>query len=367
MHRKIIHIDMDAFFAAVEQRDQPELRGRPVIVGGPPDSRGVVATCSYEARTFGVRSAMPCAQAYRLCPSAVFVPPRFDAYKQVAYKIREIFHEVTDLVEPLSLDEAYLDVTVNKLDFPIATDIAKWIKMRILEETSLTASAGVAASKFLAKIASDMRKPDGLFVIRPERAQQFIDRLPIGKFHGIGRVTEQKMITLGIKTGLDLRNTPLEVIVQHFGKSGVYYYDIANGKDDRPVQPDHVRKSVGAENTFDVDMSQVADMEDELRRIALTVSERMRRIETKGRTITLKVRYHDFERSTRSYSLGHYVDEPDVLYQVARELLPATDAPNRPVRLLGISVSNLDLEESLMYGRQLELDFVEDAGETGHS
>jgi DNA polymerase-4 len=363
MLRKIIHIDMDAFFAAVEQRDNPALRGKPIIVGGPPDSRGVVATCSYEARTFGVRSAMPCSQAHRLCPSAIFVPPRFEAYKQVAYQVRNIFYEVTDLVEPLSLDEAYLDVTENKLDEPIATTIAVWIKNRIKSETGLTASAGVAGGKFLAKIASDLRKPDGLFVIRPEKSQRFIDKLPIGKFHGIGRVTEQKMIGLGIKTGLDLRNTPLEEIIHHFGKSGLYYYDIAHGKDDRPVQPDHIRKSVGAENTFEEDMTSVADMEAELQRIALTVADRLRRIETKGRTITLKVRYHDFERSTRSYSLSRYVDEPDVLYHVARDLLPATDASTRPVRLLGISVSNLDLEESLLYGRQLEFDFIEDVTE----
>ncbi len=366
MHRKIIHIDMDAFFAAVEQRDNPSLRGRPIVVGGPPDSRGVVATCSYEARKFGIRSAMPCAQAYRLCPSAIFVPPRFDAYKNVAYQIRDIFHEVTDLVEPLSLDEAYLDVTENKMDEPIATKIAVWIKNRIRAETGLTASAGVAGGKFLAKIASDIKKPDGLFVIRPEKAQHFIDRLPIGKFHGIGRVTEQKMITLGIKTGLDLRSTPLEVVIQHFGKSGLYYYDIANGVDNRPVQPDHIRKSVGAENTFEEDMTLLRDMEAELERIALTVSDRMRRIETKGRTITLKVRYHDFERSTRSYSLSRYVDEPEVLYQVARDLLPATDVHTRPVRLLGIAVSNLDLEESLMYGRQLEFDFIEDTTDKSH-
>jgi len=366
MHRKIIHIDMDAFFAAVEQRDNPSLRGVPVIVGGPPDSRGVVATCSYEARKFGVRSAMSCAQAYRLCPSAIFTPPRFDAYKQVAYQIRDIFREVTDLVEPLSLDEAYLDVTENKLGEPIATTLATWIKDRIKAETDLTASAGVAGGKFLAKIASDIKKPDGLFVIRPEKAQLFIDRLPIGKFHGIGRVTEQKMIGVGIKSGYDLRNTPLEVIIQHFGKSGLFYYDIANNRDDRPVQPDHIRKSVGAENTFEQDMMRLGDMETELQRIALMVSDRLRRVETKGRTITLKVRYHDFERSTRSYSLSHHVDEPEVLYQVARDLLPSTDAMVRPVRLLGISVSNLDLEDSLMYGRQLEFDFVEDVTEKSH-
>ncbi len=367
MPRKIIHIDMDAFFAAVEQRDNPSLRGLPVIVGGPPDSRGVVATCSYEARKYGVRSAMPCAQAYRLCPSGIFVPPRFEAYKEVAYQIRDIFYEVTDLVEPLSLDEAYLDVTQNKLGEPIATEIAKWIKRRITEKTALTASAGVASGKFLAKIASDIKKPDGLFVIRPEKAQLFIDRLPIGKFHGIGRVTEQKMMGIGIKTGFELRNTPIETVVQHFGKSGLFYYDIANGKDERPVQSDHVRKSVGAENTFEEDMSLISEMEAELQRIANTVSDRMRRIETKGRTITLKVRYHDFERCTRSYSLSHFVDEPEVLYQVARDLLPATDAPHRSVRLLGISVSNLDLEETLMSGRQLELEFLDIEAESGHS
>jgi DNA polymerase IV len=349
---------MDAFFAAVEQRDNPKLQGKPVVVGGSPDSRGVVATCSYEARKYGVRSAMSCAQAYRLCPHAIFVPTRFSVYKEVSYQIRNLFFEYTDLVEPLSLDEAYLDVTENKIGQDIATEIARELKDRIYKETGLTASAGVASTKFLAKIASDMRKPNGLFVIRPERAQKFIDDLPIGKFHGIGKVTEHKMIALGIKTGADLRLASRDIIIQHFGKAGLFYFDIAHGIDNRPVRNDHIRKSVGTENTFDSDFVDIMDMEEELQEIALQLSERLKRLEIKGRTITLKVRYHDFERCTRSYSLAHFVDDADLLFQIARELLHSTDAPIKPVRLLGIAVSNLNVEESRTYGKQLELDII---------
>jgi DNA polymerase IV len=251
--RKIIHIDMDAFYASVEQRDNPALRGKPVAVGGSRE-RGVVAAASYEARKFGVRSAMPSITAKRQCPDLIFVKPRFDAYKAVSLQIREIFAEHTPLIEPLSLDEAYLDVTENLQDIGTATEIAEHIRAKILAETSLTASAGVSYNKFLAKLASDHRKPNGLFVITPKMGPAFVENLPVGKFHGVGPATTAKMNRLGIEAGLDLRAQTLPFLQQHFGKAGPYFYWIARGIDERPVRADRVRKSVGAENTFPVDL-----------------------------------------------------------------------------------------------------------------
>ncbi|MCH8496286.1 MAG: DNA polymerase IV, partial [Balneolales bacterium] len=251
--KKIIHVDMDAFYASVEQRDDPSLVGRPVIVGGSPQSRGVVATCSYEARKFGVHSAMPTSQAYRLCPDGAFVYPRFDVYKEVSLQIRAIFDDYTDLVEPLSLDEAYLDVTVNKKENPSATLIAREIQSRVFDEVGLTCSAGVAANKFLAKVASGYKKPSGITVITPEKAEAFINQLPIGKFHGVGAATEKKMLELGIANGADLRERDEVDLVRHFGKSGHFYYRIAHGIDERDVKPNRIRKSVGAENTYSED------------------------------------------------------------------------------------------------------------------
>lgn len=357
--RKIIHIDMDAFFASVEQRDFPEYRGKPVIVGGDPKSRGVVSTCSYEARKFGVHSAMPTSRAYRLCPHGIFVSPRFEAYKEVSNQIRDIFHRFTDKVEPLSLDEAYLDVTENKLGMETATDIAKEIKRLILEETQLTASAGVADTKFVAKVASGYRKPDGLTVIRPEKAQAFIEALPIGAFYGIGDATEKKMIALGIHNGADLKTWEEVDLVRHFGKSGRFYYNISRGIDPREVENDHVRKSVGAENTFAENLIDLDSMRTELLSIAETVSRRLKKIPTSGKTITLKVRYADFEIATRSVSLQTMVNDVETLYDTAISVLPLTEAGVKEVRLLGISVSNLDLarEEKNDKSGQLDLGF----------
>jgi DNA polymerase IV len=352
--RKIIHIDMDAFYASVEQRDQPDLAGKPVIVGGSPQSRGVVATCSYEARAFGVHSAMPTSQAYRLCPDGVFVKPRFDVYKSVSLQVRAIFNEYTDDVEPLSLDEAYLDVSENKKNNPSATLIAREIQKRVKEDLNLTCSAGVAGNKFLAKIASGYKKPSGLTLITPEQSEAFIAELPIGKFHGIGEATERKMKELGIHTGKDLRERDEVDLVRFFGKSGHFYFRIARGIDDRPVEPHRTRKSVGAENTYAEDIADLDVMMDRLMDIAHTLEMRMERANASGRTITLKVRYDDFEIATRSMTLASEVRESEVLYRTACNLLPLTEAGNRKVRLLGISVSNLDLGRER--SRQLDLD-----------
>jgi DNA polymerase IV len=351
--RKIIHIDMDAFYASVEQRDQPNLAGKPVIVGGSPQSRGVVATCSYEARAYGVHSAMPTSQAYRLCPDGIFVKPRFDVYKGVSLQVRAIFHDYTDAVEPLSLDEAYLDVTGNKKNIPSATLIAREIQKRVKEELSLTCSAGVAENKFLAKIASGYKKPSGLTLITPEQSLDFIAALPIGKFYGIGEATERKMKELGIHNGLDLRDWDEIDLVRHFGKSGHFYFRIARGVDERPVEPYRTRKSVGAENTYAEDIADLDLIRDKLLDIAHTVEMRMERANTSGRTITLKVRYDDFEIATRSTTLHSDVRESEVLYRTACNLLPLTEAGTRKIRLLGISVSNLDIGR--VPTRQLDL------------
>ncbi|KPP99621.1 MAG: DNA polymerase IV [Bacteroidetes bacterium HLUCCA01] len=352
--RKIIHIDMDAFYASVEQRDNPEFRGKPVIVGGSPQSRGVVATCSYEARAYGVHSAMPTSQAYRLCPDGIFVKPRFDVYKEVSLLIRGIFFDYTDKVEPLSLDEAYLDVTENKTGNPSATLIAREIKKRVLNEVGLTCSAGISNNKFLAKVASGYQKPSGITVIPPEEVEDFIARLPIGKFYGVGAATEKKMQELGITNGADLRKVSEVDLVRHFGKSGHFYYRIARGVDEREVDANRVRKSVGAENTYAEDLDSLEAMQDKLKEISAKVEERLRRADTAGKTITLKVRYDNFEIATRSMTMADDVREAEVLYATACSLLPLTEAGNRNVRLLGISVSNLDLGRE--GSRQLKLD-----------
>lgn len=346
--RKIIHIDMDAFYASVEQRDFPEYRGKPVIVGGSPNSRGVVSTASYEARQFGVHSAMPTSQAYRLCPDGIFVHPRFEVYKEVSNQIREIFYHYTDLVEPLSLDEAYLDVTHNKVDNPSATLIAMEIQHKVKEKTQLTCSAGVSYNKFLAKVASGFKKPSGLTLITPDKALEFIHALPIGKFYGVGSATEKKMNELGIHSGAELALLKESDLVHHFGKAGHYYFQIARGIDDREVKPDRVRKSVGAENTFASDLSTIDDMHFRLQEVADTVERRLKKINTAGRTVTLKVRYSNFEICSRSLTLSHDVQNASDLFQIASGLLDQTEVSQRAVRLLGISVSNLSIgrEES---------------------
>ncbi|MDR3713738.1 MAG: DNA polymerase IV [Puia sp.] len=343
VQRKIIHIDMDAFYASVEQRDHPAYRGKPIAVGGSPEGRGgVVATASYEARKFGVRSAMPSRKARELCPQVIFVKPRFDAYQAASAKIREIFHRYTDLIEPLSLDEAYLDVTEDKQQIGSAIEIAKMIKQAIREELQLTASAGVSVNKFVAKIASDMNKPDGLTFIGPSRIESFIDTLPVERFFGVGRVTAEKMKNLDIHTGADIKKMTEADLVKYFGKTGRFYYQIARGIDDRPVQPHRETKSLAAEDTFPEDLTTPDEMRPELDKITQTVCRRLRRHSLKGRTITLKIKYSDFRQITRSRSLPERVDDPDTILAVVMELLLSTDPTGKKIRLLGVSLSNFD-------------------------
>jgi DNA polymerase-4 len=340
-NRKIIHIDMDAFYASVEQRDDRKLKGQPVIVGGDPQSRGVVAACSYEARMFGIHSAMSCAAAYQRCPHAVFIRPRFDVYKSVSRLIQEIFLDYTDLVEPLSLDEAFLDVTHNKKGISSATRIAQRIRRQIVHQTEgLTASAGVSFNKFLAKVASDINKPDGITVITPEQAPAFIDQLPIRKFFGVGKVTEERMLNLGIKTGADLKRFGHDHLVRYFGKMGSYYYHAAHGREDRPVRPDRERKSYGKETTLETDIDDTCRMMDILEGLAERVLEGLRREDRQGLTLTLKVKYHDFQSVTRSVTVAEPIGDLDVVMEHLKKLLENTQAGKKKVRLLGVSVSN---------------------------
>jgi DNA polymerase-4 len=356
--KKIIHVDMDAFYASVEQRNNPSLKGKPVIVGGDPHSRGVVAACSYEARKYGIHSAMASSIAYRLCPHAVFIRGHFDEYIAVSDQVHEIFLEYTDLVEPLSLDEAYLDVTENKVHCVSATWIAQEIRNKIFEKTQLTASAGVSYCKFLAKVASDYKKPDGLTVITPEDAADFIERLPIGKFYGIGKVTEKRMFQLGIRNGADLKKISRDDLVRLFGRVGEYYYDIAHGLDDRSVEPDYIRKSIGKEVTLEHDIDDLGSMAEILKSLADRVARSLESNESAGRTITLKVKYADFTCVTRSITIDEPCDNRDLILMHARALLSKTEAGIKKVRLLGISVSNLDDEESESDERQLFLPFT---------
>ncbi|MGH6811352.1 MAG: DNA polymerase IV [Methylocella sp.] len=338
--RKIIHIDMDAFFASVEQRDNPELRGKPVAVGGSRE-RGVVAAASYEARAFGVRSAMPSVTAKRRCPDLIFVTPRFDVYRALSLQIREIFAGYTPIIEPLSLDEAYLDVTENLKGIASATQIAADIRAKITLETKLTASAGVSYNKFLAKLASDHRKPDGLFVITPKIGPAFVETLPVAKFHGVGPATTTKMHRLGIETGLDLRAQTLPFLQQHFGKSGPYYYWIARGVDERPVHAGRIRKSVGAENTFAQDLHEFGPMREALEPIIAKVWRRCQATGIRGRTLTLKVKFADFQQITRSKSAADAIDSLADLERLSLDLLKPLQPPRKGVRLLGISLSSL--------------------------
>ena len=355
MLRKIIHIDMDAFYASVEQRDFPELRGKCIAVGGSSE-RGVVATASYEARKYGVKSAMSSVVAKRKCPKLIFVKPRFEVYKEVSNQIREIFKEYTDLVEPLSLDEAYLDVTQNKFDLNIATEIAFEIKQKIKERTNLTASAGVSYNKFLAKIASDYQKPDGLFVITPKMATSFIEQLPISKFHGIGKVTAERMANMGIHNGADLKALCLDKMLREFGKSGNYYYNIIRGEDFREVNPTRVRKSVGSENTFIEDLTSIQEMHQGLQPQKEEVWEWCTNHLVFGRTVTVKMKFDDFTIVSRSKSSLYPITDEKLYDKLVNELLNECFQPNRSVRLLGVSLSNLtDFKTSA--GRQLEIDF----------
>lgn len=358
--RKIIHVDMDAFFASVEQRDRPELQGRPVIVGGSPDGRGVVAACSYEARAFGIRSAMPSGRAHQLCPQAVFLKPRMARYQEVSRLIMDIFRRFTPLVEPLSVDEAFLDVTDNLAGEPSATRLAETIRADIRAATGLTASAGVSYNKFLAKIASGHQKPDGLTVIPPERAASFLAVLPIGAFYGVGRMTERTMHAHSIRTGADLLRCSRQHLVELFGKAGLFFHDMARGIDPRPVQPVRVRKSIGAETTLPTDILDDAQVREVLADLVLRVSRLLTDRKTGGRTLTLKVRYSDFTTITRSCTTGEgFFDTTDIESCLPR-LLAATEAGRRRIRLLGITVANLvsEKESRKLRMRQLVLPFA---------
>ena len=338
--RKIIHVDMDAFFASVEQRDDPALRGKPVAVGGS-TARGVVAAASYEARKFGVRSAMPSVTAKRRCPYLIFVKPRFDAYREVSRQIRAIFRDYTELVEPLSLDEAYLDVSEDLKGIGIATRIAEEIRARIRAETGLTASAGVSYNKFLAKLASDQNTPDGLCVITPARGEAFVAGLPVRRFHGVGPRTAEKMARLGIETGADLRAQSLAFLQHNFGSSGQYYHDLARGICHREVKPNRPWKSIGAEDTFFDDLTEEAPLAAELERISQTVWRRISEKAISGRTVTLKVKYQDFRIVTRSRSLDRPVSGREEFLDIGCSLLRTLLPPPRGIRLLGLTLSNL--------------------------
>lgn len=353
--KKIIHIDMDAFYASVEQRDFPELRGKPVAVGGSSD-RGVVAAASYEARKYGVKSAMPSKIAARKCPHLIFVRPRFDVYKEVSNQIRAIFHEYTDLVEPLSLDEAYLDVTHNKKGIPSATLIAKAIRKQILEKTNLTASAGISVNKFLAKTASDVHKPDGVTLIPPENVLLFLEQLPINKFFGIGKVTAKKMMALGIHTGADLKKMEEVNLKKKFGKSGVYYYNIVRGIDNRDVNPSRERKSIGAENTFAEDLTNSEDILEALEKIADTLYKRIVGSEAFGKTLTIKVKFSDFHQITRSKTVDFEIKYRKDIISIMEDIMNSEDLSDSKVRLLGISVSNFK-REKLEEDKSLQLTF----------
>jgi len=352
---KIIHIDMDAFFASVEQLDCPELRGKPIAVGGA-GNRGVVAAASYEARKYGVRSAMSGAKARKLCPDLIFVSPRFERYKEISLQIREIFYEYTDLVEPLSLDEAYLDVTFNKKNNPSATNIAKEIRKKIFEKTGLTASAGVSVNKFIAKIASDYKKPNGQTTIKPNKIIPFLDSLDIRKFYGIGRVTAEKMYALGIFTGKDLREKSLPFLQSHFGNSGLYYYEIARGIHRSPVNPVRIAKSIGVERTFEHDEQHQTHLLTPLETLSKELEQRLKKRNLSGRTITLKIKYSDFTTQTRSKTLAKFVSDQSMLFRIGEELLFQENLKNS-VRLLGLSVSNLNVWEKQNQPKYIQLQF----------
>ncbi|MGJ8591592.1 MAG: DNA polymerase IV [Aquaticitalea sp.] len=342
--RKIIHIDMDAFYASVEQMDNPELKGKALAVGGS-EKRGVVAAASYEARKYGVRSAMSGVQAKRNCPDLIFVPPRFDRYHEISKKIRKIFHEYTDLVEPLSLDEAYLDVTENKKGNPSASLLAKEIRERIFNEVGLTASAGISVNKFVAKIASDYNKPDGQKTVNPEDVLDFLEQLDVRKFYGVGKVTAEKMYQLGIFTGTDLKVKTLEYLEDNFGKSGIYYYELVRGIHHSEVKPNRIRKSLAAERTFNDNLSSEIFMMEKLDKIAKEVAKRLEKSKVAGKTVTLKIKYSDFTLQTRSKTLPYFISDKSVILETAKDLLYQEKMSNS-VRLLGISMSNLNTEAS---------------------
>lgn len=353
--RKIIHIDMDAFYASVEQLDNPELVGKALAVGGS-EIRGVISAASYEARKFGVRSAMSGVLAKKLCPELIFVRPRFERYAEISKKIRKIFYEYTDLVEPLSLDEAYLDVTQNKKGNPSATLLAKEIRQRIYDELGLRASAGISINKFVAKVASDFNKPNGQKTVNPDEVEAFLEALDIKKFYGIGKVTAEKMYQLGIFTGSDLKTKSLEFLETHFGKSGVHYYYIVRGIHNSPVKPNRISKSVGAERTFNENLSSEVFMEERLESIAKELERRLQKHKIAGKTVTLKIKYSDFSQQTRSKTLPYFISDRSLLLDTAKELL-YQEKLKESVRLLGISLNNLNTEVKKTVVVQLKFEF----------
>lgn len=353
--RKILHIDMDAFYASVEQRDNPELVGKPLAVGGSKE-RGVVAAASYEARKYGVKSAMPSALAYRKCPQIIFVKPRFEAYKEASQQIREVFEEYTDLVEPLALDEAYLDVTENKFDIEFAMDIAAEIKQKIKSKTGLTASAGISYNKFLAKIASDYNKPDGFYVITPSMAESFIEKLPIEKFFGVGKVTAKKMHLKGIFTGANLKRKSEQQLVQWFGKAGSYYYNIVRGIDNRVVNPNRIRKSLGAERTYEIDITTKEEMLENINGVADILIKRIERAGGAGKSLTLKVKYSDFKQITRSKTLPGLLTNNQIK-ELSAQLLEAIPDIEKGIRLVGLQTANFEQENKDVFLEQLAFDF----------
>ena len=353
--RKIIHVDMDAFYASVEQMDNPELKGKPLAVGGS-EVRGVVSAASYEARKFGVRSAMSGVQAKRNCPDLIFVPPRFERYKEISKKIQKILYDYTDLVEPLSLDEAYLDVTQNKKGNPSATLIAQEIRKRIFDEVGLTASAGISANKFVAKIASDYNKPNGQKTINPEEIEGFLEGLDIKKFYGIGKVTTEKMYQHGIFTGKDLKRKTLDYLETHFGKSGSQYYNIVRGVHNSAVKPNRTAKSVAAEHTFETNLTSEIFMEERLERIAFELERRLQKHKISGKTITLKIKYSDFSQQTRSKTLPYFISDKGLIFETVKELL-YQERMKDSVRLLGIALANLNTEIKKSVVVQLRFEF----------
>lgn len=354
-NRKIIHVDMDAFYASVEQMDNPGLRGKPLAVGGG-EMRGVVSAASYEARKFGVRSAMSGYLAKKNCPELIFVRPRFERYKEISYKIRKIFYDYTDLVEPLSLDEAYLDVTQNKKGNPSATLIAQEIRKRIFDEVGLTASAGISINKFVAKIASDYNKPNGQKTVNPDEVVSFLEALPIRKFYGVGKVTTDKMYQLGIFTGLDLKGKPLDFLEKHFGKSGNFYYNVVRGIHNGEVKAERVAKSVAAEHTFFENLSSEIFMLEKLEIISSELERRLKKHKISGKTVTLKIKYSDFTQQTRSKTLPYFISDKALLFETTKELLFQERMKNS-VRLLGISLNNLNTEVKKTIVVQLKFDF----------
>ena len=355
-NKKIIHVDMDAFFAAVEERDHPEYRGKPVIVGGKPNSRGVVSTCNYIARKYGVHSAMPSSQAARLCPHAIFVHSNFAAYNEAAEIVREIFYEYTDLVQPVSIDEAYLDVTINKKNIASATKIAEEIRQSIFQRTQLTASAGVSYNKFLAKTASEINKPDGLFIIRPGEAAKILNELPIGKFHGVGKVTEKKMKRMGIENGSDLKTWTLPELMKNFGKVGSYYYNIVRGIDDREVTTFSTRKSIGKETTFAQDIDDIDEMCEVMEKIALRIQPNLIEKKIMAKTLTIKIKFANFDVTNRSKTFQTEFNDLNFIAEQAKDLLRTTIINNCAVRLLGISLTNL-VDMKITKDKQLIFDF----------